>query len=63
MAKNEYTADGNYLYIKAYSPYVNGIAGADIKLTFKQKIKILFCKGVSVCIGDAIKKRGAEDGK
>lgn len=65
MAKNEheYTADGNYLYIKAYSPYIPGIAGADIKLTFKQKIKILFCKGVSVCIGDAIKKDGARYGK
>lgn len=65
MAKNEreYTADGNYLYIKAYSPYISGIAGADIKLTFKQKIKILFCKGVSVCMGDAIKKAGVKDGK
>lgn len=48
-------SDGGYLYIKSYSPYVNGIAGADIKLTFKQKIQILFCKGVSVCIGNAIK--------
>lgn len=49
-----YTNRG-YLYIKSYNPYVHGVAGTDIKLTFKQKIKILFCKGVSVCIGDAIK--------
>ena len=61
--EHEYTADGNYLYIKAYSPYISGIAGADIRLTFMQKIKILFCKGVCVCIGDAIKKDGAKDGK
>ena len=58
MEKREYTADGNYLYIKGYSPYIPGVAGVDIKLTLKQKIKILFCKGVCVCIGDAIKKDG-----
>ena len=34
-------ATGSYLDIKAYTPYVDGIVGRDIKLTFKQKIKIL----------------------
>lgn len=47
--ERDYTADGNYLYIKAHNPYVSGVVGTDIKLTFKQKIKILFCKGVCVC--------------
>lgn len=56
--EHDYTADGNYLYIKAHNPYVSGVVGTDIKLTFKQKIEILFCKGVCVCIGDAIKKDG-----
>lgn len=58
MAKNErdYTADGCYLYIKAHNPYVAGVVGTDINLTFGQKIKILFSKGICVCIGDAIKK-------
>lgn len=51
MAKHEYT-DGGFLYIKAYNNYVHGVIGTDIKLTIKQKIKILFSKGISVCIGD-----------
>lgn len=37
-----------YLYIRAYSPYVNGAVGADIKLTLWQRIQILFCGGASV---------------
>lgn len=57
MAKKNYT-DGGYLYIKGYNPYVNGVVGTDIKLTLKQKIKILFCKGISVCIGDVFRKGG-----
>lgn len=55
-------ATGGYLYIKSYNPYVHGICGTDIKLTFKQKIQILFCKGVSVCIGDAIKNGRVDNG-
>ena len=55
-------ADGGYLYIKSYNPYVDGVVGTDIKLTFKQKIQILFCKGVSVCIGNAI-KTGRREGE
>lgn len=40
-------------YIKATSPYITGVVGSDIKLSFKDKIKILFCKKLSVSfIGD-----------
>jgi len=42
--------DNGYLYIKAKNPYVKGIIGTDIKLTFRQKIDILFSKGISVCL-------------
>ena len=55
-------ATGGYLYIKSHNPYVDGVVGTDIKLTFKQKIRILFCKGVSVCIGNAI-KTGRREGE
>ncbi|MBQ8766077.1 MAG: hypothetical protein IJZ16_04675 [Clostridia bacterium] len=48
--------DRGYLYIKAHNHYVKGIVGTDIKLSFKQKIQILFSKGISVCIGDVIKR-------
>ena len=54
--------DRGYLCIKAHNHYVKGIVGADIKLTFKQKLQILFCKGISVCMGDCIKKEGADKG-
>ena len=52
--------DRGYLYIKANNPYVNGILGTDIKLTFKQKIAILFSKGISVVLrgNDVIKSKG-----
>lgn len=55
-------ATGGYLYIKSYNHYVPGVVGTDIKLTFKQKLQILFCKGVSVCIGDVI-KTGRREGE
>lgn len=57
MAKNAYT-DNGYLYIKAHNPYVRGVVGTDIKLTLRQKIRILFCKGISVAVGDVFKKEG-----
>ena len=57
----DYT-NNSYLYIRKYNPYVDGIIGADIKLTLKQKIQILFCKGISVCMGNVFKKEGAENG-
>ena len=40
--------DNGYLYIKTYSPYVEGIVGQDIKLSLWQKLKIMFSKGISV---------------
>lgn len=54
--------DRGYLYIKAYNPYVHGVCGTDIKMTFKQKIQILFCEGISVCIGDVIKNGRTDNG-
>ena len=42
--------DRGYLYIKANNTYINGIVGTDIKLTLKQKIQILFSKGISVVL-------------
>ena len=41
-------ADNGYLYIKTYSPYVEGIVGQDIELSLWQKLKIMFSKGISV---------------
>lgn len=45
--KNDKTDQG-YLYIKANNQYIKGVVGTDIKLSFSQKIKILFSKGISV---------------
>ena len=42
--------DRGYLYIRAKSPYIKGVVGTDIKLTLKQKIEILFSKGISVVL-------------
>lgn len=48
--------DRGYLYIKAKNSYVNGVVGTDIKLTLKQKIDILFSKGISVILfGNGVK--------
>ena len=61
MAKRDYSNNG-YLSIKAHNPYVPGIIGTDIKLTLKQRILILFCEGISVCIGNVFEKEGRDDG-
>lgn len=42
--------DRGYLYISAKNPYIKGVVGTDIKLTLKQKIEILFSKGISVVL-------------
>lgn len=42
--------DSGYLYIKAKNAYINGIVGTDIKLSLKQKLEILFSKGISVVL-------------
>ena len=39
-----------YLEVKKINPYINGVVGQDINLTLIQKIKILFCKGISVAL-------------
>lgn len=36
--------------LEAYTPYVSGVVGRDFKLTFIQKIKILFCKKLRVIL-------------
>ena len=42
--------DKVYLYIKVNNSCINGIIGKDIKLTFKQKIQILFSERISVVL-------------
>lgn len=44
---DKYT-DSGYFYIKTSHSYVDGAVGKDIKLTFAQKIRILFAKGISI---------------
>lgn len=34
--------------LKGYTPYISGVVGMDFKLTFKQKLQILFCSKLSV---------------
>ena len=46
--KEKYYTSGGYLYIKTHNEYVDGVIGKDIDLTLRQKIQILFSKGVSV---------------
>lgn len=46
--ERHYTSRG-YLYIKTHNEYVDGVIGKDIDLTLRQKIQILFSKGISVC--------------
>ena len=55
--RNNQNLNRGYFCIKAYNPYVGGIVGTDIKLTFKQKIHILFSRGISVNIGNVFKKQ------
>lgn len=42
--------DERYLYIKKRNDYVKGIVGHDIKLSFRDKLTILFSKGISVVL-------------
>lgn len=34
--------------LECYTPYVQGVVGCYVKLTFKQKIKILFSKKLNI---------------
>ena len=36
--------------LKKTSPYVDGVVGADFRLSLKEKLKILFCDGVQVIL-------------
>ena len=54
-------SDG-FLHIRAFNPYVHGVVGTEIKLTLKEKIRVLFGKGIALYIGDDFKERGKEDG-
>lgn len=42
--------DRGYLNIKAENSYINGVLGTSIELTLKQKIDILFSKGIRVVL-------------
>lgn len=55
-------AKWDYMQISAYNPYVSGIVGTDIKLTLKQKIGILFSKGISVVLkgSDVMRRKDNE---
>lgn len=48
-SQHKYTYGGFYR-IKAKNSYLKGVVGTDIKLTLSQKIRILFAKGISVCL-------------
>lgn len=58
--RNNIRTDNGYLYLKKYNPYVKGVVGTDIKLTIRQKLKILFSRGISVCIGDVFVKESKD---
>lgn len=55
-------SDG-FLHIRAFNTYVHGVVGTEIKLTLKEKIRVLFGKGIALYIGDVFKERGEKDGK
>lgn len=48
-SKHKYT-NGGFYRIKAKNSYLKGVVGTDIKLTLSQKLRILFSKGISVCL-------------
>lgn len=42
--------DYKYLQINAKNEYIKGTVGQDIKLSFRDKLRILFSKGISVIL-------------
>lgn len=36
--------------IKTYSPYVGGVVGREIKLTFRERLAILFSGGIEITL-------------
>lgn len=47
LVKNK---DGWYFQIKTDNEYVKGILGHDLKLSFRDRLTILFSKGISVVL-------------
>ena len=39
-----------YMEVKRVNSYVSGIIGQDIRLSFFQKIRLLFCKGITAAL-------------
>lgn len=55
LVKNK---DGWYFQIKRDNEYIKGILGHDIKLSFRDRLNILFSKGISVIlIGPDVSKK------
>lgn len=47
-----------FMEIKKFNPYVCGVVGQDVRLTFRQRLRLLFCKGFTIAL---IEKRGNID--
>ena len=61
VSGKEETKPMKCMKLVAYTPYVRGVTGADIKLTLKERIKLLFCEGVSVFLGDVFRHEITEE--
>ena len=49
--------------IKAYSPYVAGVVGRDIKLSLRERIAILFSGGIAIhLVSDALRYSHVKEG-
>lgn len=50
------------MLFKHYSKYVQGAVGADFKLSFWKKLRLLFCKKISVVFfNERLKKDGVNN--
>ena len=36
--------------IKTHSPYVSGVIGKEIRLTFRERLAVLFCGGIEIVL-------------
>lgn len=45
-----------FYQLKKYTKYIKGVVGADIKLSLRQKIQVLFCDGISIALGDVFQE-------
>lgn len=55
LVKNK---DGWYFHIKTHNEYIKGAVVQDIKLSFRDKLNILFSKGISIVLIGTSKQRG-----